>query len=111
MSEFSLDWNVRVKSVLETTLRNESYVHSKTGEWAERIASSLSEHYRGVDAGGMRWKYIHSVVLMQREDGASGGGFKTYSEAIWDLEKDECVSHRWENQTIRAIVTVWRISF
>lgn len=75
-------------------------------QWAESITGQLVEHYRG----HKEHKFVVHVVLLQRDE-QSGVGFRTYAEALWDASKDECVSIRWENNSIRAVVTVWRIAF
>ncbi len=97
-SVFAAEENARVRGVLETVLSGQTYAHAKTAAWCEAVADRVME-----GAGLPGHKLVVDVLLLEKGE----TGFKSYSSARWNEQTDGVLSVRYENDSLRATVTVW----
>jgi hypothetical protein len=94
----------RVRGIVEETLKDQNYAHSKTSEWASEIADKSAEELKTVLQNR---KIVVNVLLMEKNE----SGFKTYNSAVWADQKDDLFVIRHEVNDIRCIVTVWALFY
>ena len=94
-----------IKSVVENILKDCSYSHSKTQQWCEEICEGIEKALHNLKDNG--YKVVVNCLIMEKNEEV---GFKTYSLCCFEEKKDEVLSTKFENGTIRAIVTVYVLS-
>lgn len=88
----------RVRGVLESVLGGQSYSHAKTAAWCEAVADRVME-----GAGLPEHKLLVDVLLLEKGE----AGFKSYSSVRWNEVTDGVLLVRFENDSLRATVTLW----
>lgn len=52
---------------------------------------------------------VHGVIVQQPL--GEGGGFKTLSTCLWDEARDDLCSVRWENASMRVVITAYALAY
>lgn len=92
-----------VKSNIAVVLNDAMYNGQKTNDWSNSIIDST---LKGLQSLNRPFKYIVTVVIMQK----NGAGMVSSASTYWDATKDGLCKVKWENGTIHCLVTVFGIS-
>jgi len=86
-------------------LQDQSYAHGKTEEWIQSISDQAQE---ALAPFRETFKIIIQSIIMSKHESV---GFKTSSSCCWDDSKDDVCSYRWENASMRLVVTVFAVAY
>jgi dynein light chain Tctex-type 1 len=86
-------------SVLESTI----YAQGNVQQWMDTINSNCIEKLKGLSPN---FKFISSCVIMQK----IGTGLHYDSAAHWDAKTDGCVTSKFENDTLVAILSIFALA-
>eukprot|EP00871_Galdieria_phlegrea_P002786 jgi/Galph1/3508/GphlegSOOS_G2146.1 len=104
VAKFDVSYAEQVaREIIEQTVGEENYEHSKTVEWTNQICEKILNK---MVEQGKPFKYIVSCSLLQRR----GAGFHTATTCYWDAECDQCCTVKHETKQIYVICTVYAIS-
>ncbi|KAK9959731.1 hypothetical protein ABG768_009833 [Culter alburnus] len=92
-----------IKEVVESTIGNSSYQHSKINQWMSNIVESSLNQLTKL---GKPFKYIVTCIILQK----NGAGLHTASSCFWDNTTDGSCTVRWENKTIYCSVSVFGLA-
>jgi dynein light chain Tctex-type 1 len=86
-------------SVLEST----TYAQEKVQQWMDTINSNCMDSLKGISPN---FKFISSCVIMQK----IGTGLHYDSAAHWDAKTDGCVTFKFENESLVAILSIFALA-
>ncbi|KAL7326200.1 hypothetical protein PS15p_208575 [Mucor circinelloides] len=92
-----------IKEIVETTLTDSEYSHSKVPAWNANIIETCIAKLKSISTN---YKYIVHCVIFQNK----GAGFYVGCQVYWDNQHDGSASYRHESRTMCAIVNVYALS-
>ena len=99
---FPSDAQQRIKAVLDSVLAGQTYSHGKTTSWTEAIGDGVLEALADL----RRHKLVVDVLVLEKGE----TGYKLYSAVRWDDQSDDAMLVRFENDTLRAVVSVYALA-
>lgn len=92
-----------IKEIVETTIGDAEYSHSKVPAWNNTIIEAVLKKLK---ENNKNYKYVVTCVLLQR----TGAGFYAGSSVIWDKNNDDSAAYRHETKSMYAIVNAYGLS-
>ncbi|CAO0798884.1 unnamed protein product [Mucor circinelloides] len=92
-----------IKEIVEATLTDSEYSHSKVPAWNANIIETCIAKLKSISTN---YKYIVHCVIFQNK----GAGFYVGCQVYWDNQNDGSASYRHESRTMCAIVNVYALS-
>ena len=70
---------------------------------SNHLSSVISEVLKGLQSLNRPYKYVATVIIMQK----NGAGLVSAASTYWDTTKDGLCRVTWENASMHCIVTVY----
>lgn len=97
------DVETTIKSAIGSVLNDTMYTSKKVNDWSNNI---LSNALKGLQSLNRPFKYVLTVIIMQK----NGAGLTTAASTYWDAAKDGLCKVTWENNSMHCIVTVYGLA-
>jgi dynein light chain Tctex-type 1 len=91
------------KDSLGGYLESKRYAPTKVQEWMDAINTTCIDRLKELSPN---FKFVSSCIIMQK----LGTGLHYDCAAHWDVKTDGCLTTKFENDTIVAILTVFGIA-
>ncbi|KAI9473758.1 MAG: Tctex-1 [Benjaminiella poitrasii] len=91
-----------VKEIVEETLADSEYSHSKVAQWNSTIIETCLNKLKNINKN---YKYVVTCVILQNK----GAGFYASSSVYWDNQNDGNASYRYESKSLYTIVNVFAL--
>ena len=84
---------------MEAQLTDSEYAAALVPDWARNVSEGCVRELQCVSG---EFKFVVNCTIVQK----IGAGVCASSAALWDSETDGCLSVRWENEHMIAVVFV-----
>lgn len=92
----------KITQANELTLKDQVFATQNASQWSSTIIETI---LKGMQSFNKPYKYIVTVVLLQK----TGGALCSTCVAHWNKDYDVVVSDKFENDTIQCLTTVYGI--
>lgn len=91
------------QQAIQECLQHHTYDHASVRQWADDI---LENSLRTLCEIFKSYKFVAQCAIVQK----LGGGMEFATVCHWDSKNDGMVIERWENESIRCIVSIYGIT-
>ncbi|KAG8466672.1 hypothetical protein KFE25_008051 [Diacronema lutheri] len=92
-----------IEKVCKACLAEQGFSHGKIGQWTATIVENCLKE---LSALNKPFKYVVTTTLTQK----TGASVQTATSQYWDLQNDNYVAYKYENDQMQALTTVFGIS-